>query len=360
MPLGAPSGLIAVLKPVSVTTASLPDGVQNSAYSQTLAATGGLGSYTWSVISGSLPTGLSLNSGTGAITGTPTGYGSSNFTVQATSAGLSGTQALSINVSQRVFSQTISADTANVNLYTLFSNPSGGSGYTYTLTVNSGVVAYSTNAANAAVESGSMPSGATINIINNGSIFGMGGAGANSPTTPGAAGNVGNAGGPAIGTSKPLSITNNGTIGGGGGGGGSGAVYGVSGVSGGGGGGGQSYIASSGGSVTYPGTAQAGANGGPSTGGQGGHGGAAANTGGGSGGANGAAGSAGADYATEGTDGYSAPGGGGGGWGASGGSGGNCYATGYGGAGGSGGKAVNANGQTITWLANGTRYGALS
>lgn len=42
--------------------------------------------YLWQIISGSLPTGLSLNQCTGAITGTPTAGGSSVFTVRATDA----------------------------------------------------------------------------------------------------------------------------------------------------------------------------------------------------------------------------------------------------------------------------------
>ncbi|GAG47916.1 unnamed protein product, partial [marine sediment metagenome] len=45
---------------LAVTTASLPSGVAGTAYSETLTATGGDGSYTWSVTIGSLPTGLSL------------------------------------------------------------------------------------------------------------------------------------------------------------------------------------------------------------------------------------------------------------------------------------------------------------
>lgn len=68
---------------LSITTASsLSPGVVNSAYSNTLAATGGSGAYSWSVTSGSLPAGLSLNSSTGAISGTPTTAGSSSFTLQ--------------------------------------------------------------------------------------------------------------------------------------------------------------------------------------------------------------------------------------------------------------------------------------
>jgi hypothetical protein len=50
-------------------------------YSQTLAAAGGTPPYTWSVASGSLPGGLTLNSG-GAIAGTPQAAGAFNFTVQ--------------------------------------------------------------------------------------------------------------------------------------------------------------------------------------------------------------------------------------------------------------------------------------
>lgn len=60
------------------------DGVQGEAYSQTLEdATGGSGSYTWSV-TGTLPTGLSLSGA--VISGTPTVPGVYTFTVNATDA----------------------------------------------------------------------------------------------------------------------------------------------------------------------------------------------------------------------------------------------------------------------------------
>ncbi len=66
----------------SITTpASLPDAVVGSAYSQTLSATGGTAPYVWSVLSGSLPAGLTLSS-TGLISGTPTLQESSTFKVQ--------------------------------------------------------------------------------------------------------------------------------------------------------------------------------------------------------------------------------------------------------------------------------------
>ena len=50
----------------------------------TLASTGGTAPISWSVSKGSLPKGLSLNAGSGAIAGTPTATGSVTFTVAAT------------------------------------------------------------------------------------------------------------------------------------------------------------------------------------------------------------------------------------------------------------------------------------
>ena len=58
--------------PLEINTISLPNGVINAAYSVTLAASGGAAPYRWSLASGTLPTGLSLNTSTGAVTGTPT------------------------------------------------------------------------------------------------------------------------------------------------------------------------------------------------------------------------------------------------------------------------------------------------
>ena len=61
---------------VAVGPATLPNGTVGTAYSQTITATGGSGTgYTFAVTAGALPTGLALNGGTGAITGTPTAAG---------------------------------------------------------------------------------------------------------------------------------------------------------------------------------------------------------------------------------------------------------------------------------------------
>ena len=70
--------------PPSITTPSpLPSATVGIAYSQALSATGGTGSYsTWTVTTGNLPPGLSLNPSTGVISGTPLAIaGLFNFSV---------------------------------------------------------------------------------------------------------------------------------------------------------------------------------------------------------------------------------------------------------------------------------------
>lgn len=56
---------------------------QGGTVNLTLTATGGTGPYTWTLVSGSLPAGVTLSS-TGALTGTPTATAAQSFTVRAT------------------------------------------------------------------------------------------------------------------------------------------------------------------------------------------------------------------------------------------------------------------------------------
>jgi trimeric autotransporter adhesin len=54
------------------------------AYSQTITTSGGTPGYNYTVMAGTLPTGLSLNAATGVLSGTPTGAGVSSFTAKVT------------------------------------------------------------------------------------------------------------------------------------------------------------------------------------------------------------------------------------------------------------------------------------
>jgi len=90
---------VAPVLAIATPTGPLPDAVVGQAYNFTFKSNGGLTPITWSVKSGTLPTGLTL-SPSGAITGTPTAGGSFSFTIQA-SDGSSPAQTITINVSVR-------------------------------------------------------------------------------------------------------------------------------------------------------------------------------------------------------------------------------------------------------------------
>src|SRR5438876_4245512 len=86
------------LPPLQITSSQLPGGTVGSAYSATLSASGGTSPYSWSVSSGTLPTGLILSS-SGTLSGTPTVAGAFPFTVAVKdAASASASASLSINV----------------------------------------------------------------------------------------------------------------------------------------------------------------------------------------------------------------------------------------------------------------------
>ncbi|MGE0884030.1 MAG: FG-GAP-like repeat-containing protein [Blastocatellales bacterium] len=88
----------ASVTPLSIGTTSLANAQSGSFYSQSLTASGGTPPYTWGIASGSLPSGLNLNS-SGSISGTTYSSGSFGFTIRVTdAAGQSATKALSIFV----------------------------------------------------------------------------------------------------------------------------------------------------------------------------------------------------------------------------------------------------------------------
>jgi hypothetical protein len=139
--------VVARVAPLSITTqAPLPGGVVGVSYTQTFAATGGTSPYTWSVSTGALPTGLTLNASTGSLTGTPTAAGTFNFTLQVVdSAKAAATQAFTITVTAALTITTATLPNGTV-----------GSAYSQTLTATggSGTLTWSST--------GALPAGLTL------------------------------------------------------------------------------------------------------------------------------------------------------------------------------------------------------
>ena len=142
---------------LSITTASpLPNGQTGVPYSQTLAATGGTPGYTWSLYSGSLPSGLTLYS-SGTLSGTPAGSGTSNFTVLvADSASATATKS---------FALTISPATLSITTSSPLPNGQTGVPYSQTLAATGGTPGYTWWQ-----PSGSLPTGLTL--YSNGTLSG--------------------------------------------------------------------------------------------------------------------------------------------------------------------------------------------
>ena len=71
---------------ITLDPTTLRAGVTTTRYSQSITASGGTAPYTYTVSNGALPTGLTLNSATGSITGVPVQPGLFTFTIRATDA----------------------------------------------------------------------------------------------------------------------------------------------------------------------------------------------------------------------------------------------------------------------------------
>lgn len=124
------SDMVTVSPPPTVSTTSLPAGVEGTSYTARLQASGGTGPLSWSIAAGNLPAGLSLDGSTGVISGAPTVPGTGTFTVEVTDSApipMSATQPLSIHIANRLVITTALLPNGFVNAaYSATLQASGG------------------------------------------------------------------------------------------------------------------------------------------------------------------------------------------------------------------------------------------
>lgn len=92
---------LSVWNDLTIVNESLPGAVVGTPYSAKVSAKGGNGDYTWSVLSGSLPGGISFSSD-GSLSGTATTVGTCSVTFKVTDGHLSDEKSLNIVVSPRL------------------------------------------------------------------------------------------------------------------------------------------------------------------------------------------------------------------------------------------------------------------
>jgi len=132
----------------SIFPSPLPNGQTGTPYTANMVASGGTPPYTWAVISGALPPGLSLNAAAGVISGVPTAAGTFSFIVRITDSVAAS--------SQQGFFITISAPPLTF-LTTSLPSAEEGTPYTASVSVKGGTAPYAYS-----IVTGSLPSGLTL------------------------------------------------------------------------------------------------------------------------------------------------------------------------------------------------------
>jgi uncharacterized protein YhjY with autotransporter beta-barrel domain len=139
--------VVVAVPTITLNPATLPAGTAGTAYSQVLTITGGIAPYTVT-LTGTLPTGLSFDTGTLTFSGTPTQSGTFNISVTATDS-TGGTAATVTNN----YTLTIAAPTLTLTPATV---PAGTAGVAYSqaFTASGGIAPYTY-----AISAGALPAG---------------------------------------------------------------------------------------------------------------------------------------------------------------------------------------------------------
>ncbi len=144
----ATKAVILSIAPAEALSFSPLNGEVGVAYSQQPTLTGGTGPFTWAISAGSVPTGLTLNTSTGLLSGTPTAAGTFSMTVSATD---------SFN---QVATKTVGVTIAAQPAFAAAASPAGqvGVAYSASLSVTGGTTPFTWS-----IVAGSLPAGLTLN-----------------------------------------------------------------------------------------------------------------------------------------------------------------------------------------------------
>ncbi|MGH8079223.1 MAG: putative Ig domain-containing protein [Lysobacter sp.] len=151
---------------IVVNPATVPGATVGVAYSQTFTGSGGTAPYTFAVTAGALPAGLTLNTTTGALTGTATAAGTFNFTITATDANsFPGSRAYTLVVAAPTITiaPTTLPNGAVAAAYNQSIVASGGIG-PYTYAISAGALPAPLTLSSGGVLSGTPSAGGTFNF----------------------------------------------------------------------------------------------------------------------------------------------------------------------------------------------------
>ena len=133
------------------TTSPLTNATVGTRYSRPVSATGGAAPYTWSLASGSLPTGLSLIPTTGYVAGIPSTEGAYSFTIMVTDS------QVTPMVSTKLFNVSVAIDSPAIITVSPLTSATVGTRFSKSFNVNGGIAPYTWS-----IASGILPPGLSL------------------------------------------------------------------------------------------------------------------------------------------------------------------------------------------------------